>query len=108
MSAAARGAQNHARVLLQEWLLANREQLVVAIQTDTEAARAMLWQLCTQHAMVAGAITLIMHGTPEMAVKAISNFDHELAVDLSLLLPDVERLQAAWKAATAADELAAD
>jgi len=99
VSAAARGAQNHARVLLQDWINANREPLIAAIQNDTETARAMLWALCKQHAMLAGAITLMMHGTPEQAVNSIANFDHELADRLRPVLPDVARLQKAWKAA---------
>lgn len=102
VSAAAKSAQALARGALQNWIAENREPLIVAIQDDTEGARLMLYNLAKSNAMIAGAITITMAGTPEQAVNSIAMFDAGLAGRLRSMLPEVARLQAAWKAGLSA------
>lgn len=82
----------------KSWLAAHREELLVVIQqAKTERGAALLEQFCKEVPLVAGAITLAMKGTPQMAILAISVYDPSLAEELGKHQANFEKLQQYWR-----------
>lgn len=82
----------------QEWLEANRAELLHVIATaQTERAAALLQELCTKVPLAAGLISMAMNGSPEMAIAAIGIYSPPLAEQLAAQRDNVVKLQEYWR-----------